>query len=330
MNKKNKGKIEKILSVVMVLVAVILGVLLFRESSQQNREEQQVVAQMQEQSQKMNTEIRAVQQEIYDKEQELDEIQKTPYVFLCFSGNDSQLMPVIYPLMNQYGYRGTLVLKAGQLPGEGEQAITAEEANTLLSAGWDIALGGPAGEALSAGTIGDAHSKLEGAGFGTSQAFFFDKGDYSGTKNQVYPQIEELQYRYTCPVATKEGSFTTRYSPLQKDILECQNLSIRQGQTMVEQVLDQAISERMPLVLSDYSMDGTWRMNAEDPQPDYTALLELLHQKQGEGSLAVGTFQDYSGYLEEYENQIAQKQEEINQFTAEKQKEIEAIKEKYQ
>ena len=91
MNKKNKGKIEKILSVVMVLVAVVLGVLLFRESSQQNREEQQVVSQMQEQSQKMNTEIRAVQQEIYDKELELDEIQKTPYVFLCFSGNDSQM-----------------------------------------------------------------------------------------------------------------------------------------------------------------------------------------------------------------------------------------------
>ena len=94
--------------------------------------------------------------------------------------------------------------------------------------------------------------------------------------------------------------------------------------------MDQAISERMPLVLSDYSIGGTWLMNAEDPQPDYASLFEFLAQKQNEGSLAVGTFQDYNGYLEEYENQITQKQAEIDQFTAEKQKEIEAIKEKYQ
>lgn len=325
-----KENIEKILSVIMVLVALVLGFFLFREYLQQNQAEQQVVSQMQEQSQQMNAEIRAVQQEITDKEKELEDIQKTPYIFLCFSGNDSQLMSTIYPLMNQYGYRGTLILKAGQLPGEGEQAVTAEEATTLLASGWDIALGGPAGEVLGAGTIGDAHAKVEGAGYGTSQAFFFDKGDYSDAKGQIYPQIEELGYRYTCPIATREGSFTTRYSPLQGDILECQNLSIRQGQEMVESILDQAVAKRMPLALSDYSTDGTWQMKAEDPQPDYGALFELLNQMQGQGSLVVGTFQDYTKHMAEYENQVAQKQAEIQQFTAEKQKEIDAIKEKYQ
>ena len=79
----------------MVLVALVLGFFLFREYFQQNQAEQQVVSQMQEQSQQMNAEIRAVQQEITDKEKELEDIQKTPYVFLCFSGNDSQLMSTI-------------------------------------------------------------------------------------------------------------------------------------------------------------------------------------------------------------------------------------------
>ena len=51
---------------------------------------------------------------------------------------------------------------------------------------------------------------------------------------------------------------------------------------------------------------------------------------QGQGSLVVGTFQDYTKHMAEYENQVAQKQAEIQQFTAEKQKEIDAIKEKYQ
>ena len=46
----------------------------------------------------------------------------------------------MFDMMEQYGFRGTFVLKNGNLPGYSEESVTGEEVSEMLSSGWEYAL----------------------------------------------------------------------------------------------------------------------------------------------------------------------------------------------
>lgn len=59
---------------------------------------------------------------------------------LFFDNMTPNVMEVIYPLLSEYGYNGTIVMNDYQMPG-GEGCITVKDYNTLIEAGWDFAIG---------------------------------------------------------------------------------------------------------------------------------------------------------------------------------------------
>ncbi len=59
---------------------------------------------------------------------------------LFFDNLTPNIMDVIFPLLSEYDYKGTIVMSDYQIPG-GEGCITMADYNKLIAAGWDFAIG---------------------------------------------------------------------------------------------------------------------------------------------------------------------------------------------
>ncbi len=61
-------------------------------------------------------------------------------IILCFNTMNDDVYYTMFDMMEQYGFRGTFVLKNGNLPGYSEESVTGEEVSEMLSSGWEYAL----------------------------------------------------------------------------------------------------------------------------------------------------------------------------------------------
>jgi len=69
-----------------------------------------------------------------------DEKSGKPCVLLCFNTMDDEVYYTMYDMMDQYGFRGTFVLKDGHFPNYSEDSVTGEEVSEMIEAGWEYAL----------------------------------------------------------------------------------------------------------------------------------------------------------------------------------------------
>lgn len=112
------------------------------------KHENELAVGRQEKLRKLTEELQPVNEkrkELQNKDKEWqktleDEKKGKPCVMLCFNTMDDEVYYTMYDMMDQYGFRGTFVLKDGHLPGYSEDSVTGEEVSEMIEAGWEYAL----------------------------------------------------------------------------------------------------------------------------------------------------------------------------------------------
>lgn len=130
---------------------------------------------------------------------------------LFFDNLTPNLMTKVYPLLGEYGYKGTVVMNDYQVPG-GMGCITLEDYNTLLTAGWDFAIGTGSVDLKSDDSVEELRAYLEeyerllsADGLKLPQTFAF-------SKNQYDEKYTDLLLEFGFKVIRYEGGSLGKYS----------------------------------------------------------------------------------------------------------------------
>lgn len=158
--------------------------------------------------QKQEKETAAQHEELYEQrrplavkqeqlEQELEELKssyeksKAPnaIVQVLFTELNEQVYSLCYPIMQEYGYTGTLAVSSDQFPGE-EGCMTVEQFRELMDAGWEICITWQTGTDVKKWWP-NLQNKLTVLGVEPGQVLYFPKGTYSADLDAT---IQELGF----------------------------------------------------------------------------------------------------------------------------------------
>jgi hypothetical protein len=130
---------------------------------------------------------------------------------LFFDNMTNNLMTKVYPLLTEYGYKGTVVMNDYQLPG-GEGCITMDNYNTLVASGWDFAIGTGSVDLKGDNSVENLRAYLEEyksllsmQGLELPQTFAF-------AKNQYDEKYTDLLLEFGFKVVRYEGGDLGKYS----------------------------------------------------------------------------------------------------------------------
>lgn len=123
--------------VVTLVCAVFLGVFLWT-SNQQEKKQAEKYMELSEKRRPLLVEKEKIEQSLVDleKEYEAGRIPKGT-TQVIFTGLESEVYSICYPIMKDFGYTGTLAVSLTQFPGM-EGCISVEQFKELLGAGWDV------------------------------------------------------------------------------------------------------------------------------------------------------------------------------------------------
>lgn len=316
---------QKILGIaVAVLGLLLLSFLIW--NGKKEKAEQELLEHYRKTYEKIEAQIRSLQNEMQQADKEIRYMKPKGFVCLAFRESNPRLKDTIVPLLEEYGWKGTLILPFDYE--ESSEGLTKEELRQLTEKGWDIAVAGKAEEILQEeNTLEKCQVSFEEEGFGKIQGYFFDKGDYDFS-NEIYQKLEAVGCFYGCPVGQKE-EVSSRYSPQYPSIMECQNLSLDKNTEEVEELLVQTQEKGVPVIFSDYTSSGTWE-SWDMETPDYKEIFSVIHEKVKEEKLLLGRLQDYTDYRDSWEKEKEEKEQEFQLFVQEKEEKIKELKEEYQ
>lgn len=316
---------QKILGIAAAMLALLLLLALIWNGKNEKTEQEQLEIHRKT-YEKTESQIRSLQNEIQQADKEIRDMKPQGFVCLAFRESDPYLKDTIVPLLEEYGWKGTLILPFDYE--ESSEGLTKEEIHQLTEKGWEIAVAGNAEEILQEeNTLEKCQGSFEEEGFGKIQGYFFDKGDYDSS-NEIYQKLEAMGCFYGCPVGQKE-EVSSRYSPQYPSIMECQNLSLDKKPEEVQELLDQTQEKGVPVIFSDYTSSGTWE-SWDMETPDYKEIFSVIHEKIKEKKLLLGRLQDYTEYRDSWEKEKEEKQQNFQLFAREQEEKIKELKEEYQ
>lgn len=130
---------KKIAFIVAVCLLVIL-VVLCREINRRDSKTENNFQKWQNELRNVEVEYRNVEKELEDLEREFyKQVSTGATVQIVFTDLNEKIYSEAYPIMEQYGYVGMLVLSSSQMPG-GEGCMTEQQYNKLLRSGWSICI----------------------------------------------------------------------------------------------------------------------------------------------------------------------------------------------
>ena len=163
------------------IVTVVLAVGLFAFIWGVQKQEEKTAAQQEElyeQRRPLTVKQEQLEQELETLEKEYEK-SKAPnaVVQVLFTELDEQVYSLCYPIMQEYGYTGTLAVSAEQFPGE-EGCMTVDQFQELIDAGWGICITWQT-EAAANQWWANLQNKLTVLGVESGEVLYFPKGTYS-------------------------------------------------------------------------------------------------------------------------------------------------------
>lgn len=202
--------------------------------------------------------IREIRNDMENKKAEVNDIEKPANVILAFSEEDQELMDRIVPALEGRGIQATLVLK--------NTAEHHQETVTYLGQqGWDFAFGGEIGEEKDAyiEMLKSTVKQYEESTGKIAGAYFFNGKEYGRGSKILYPHFTEMDFKIGVAFAKDASSLKHgKNTDYNMEIEECQNISMREDMETIENILDQVIEARSVVVLSDFSLERQWRLQA--------------------------------------------------------------------
>lgn len=321
-------KKEIAVRVIAIVLVIVAGVLLWSWNKDDKNKQEQLIKK-QERIAEYDSQIQKITDEISKKESEVN-VEMNGYCILAFSASDKELMTKIFPVMQKLGLKGTIVLDNGAMPGTKAGKISKANYKKLLDAGWDTAVGGSINKDAkkAASTLRKFQSQLKKAGYPGAVSYLFEGQEYTQAKTELYPVIHELGFQICGAKAVNEGVLVSAENEEEQNVMECQNLSLRNQMALVQNVIGQAISQKKPLILSDYTGAATWDVSKEKSMENFERLLEYVHQKLTEGKIGVGNFSGYLAVKEQTRMATEQNRQEFEQYKQKQTKIIEELQKK--
>lgn len=315
-----------LLGISAVLLAVLFGLIGIWESgkNQAQKEIKREIADYQQ----YDEQIRKITDDI-KKQEEKVQVSPGGYVIFAFSAQDDKLMSHIFPLLNSYGIRGTVVLKNGVLPSSEESTLSARDYQQLLDAGWDTAIGGRSEDSQKTGELMTGfQNSLVQEGYYPAVTYVFDGSEYFSQSAGLYPVFMEQGFQIIGAKAKSEESLVTAINSQRGDMIECQNTSLANSEEILLHLTEQSVKRQMPVIFSDYSLEGKW----EEAQCDERVLgnLKLILDKLQEETQECqgGSVGEYLQIKEEADRKTQENQKEFEVYKQQKQEEIDTIREK--
>lgn len=135
------GRPGTILLIVLTIIGAAGAYLFLREEQRSAAERQAQVSKLSEQLQPINEERKKWQEEEKQWWKTLEESKKgRSCVMLSFDNRTEEMYETIYEMMDQYGFRGTLLLRNGVLPSGGEGYLSYGEFQEMMDNDWEYAL----------------------------------------------------------------------------------------------------------------------------------------------------------------------------------------------
>ncbi|MGM9552189.1 MAG: hypothetical protein ACI3XA_08045 [Clostridia bacterium] len=177
---------KKIIALVVSALLVVSGVMIYSTYADRKAQSQKL-EEISNRIVQLNIKKNKAEKEMAQLNKELeDELRIGSYMVLFFDDLTENLYTDIYPLLDSYGLKGTIVMKNSLIPGEAD-AISVDHFNMLLDKGWDTAIGcnddinmakDDAPELLGK-YLDEYITKLEEADIEIPLTFCFDDGRYS-------------------------------------------------------------------------------------------------------------------------------------------------------
>lgn len=250
--------------------------------------------------------------------QRLEDTKKgTACVLLSFENMDTNLSQSIFPIMSEYGYRGTFALQNGAVPGTQPEWMSMEEFHGMLGAGWEYAFLTESPEGDEDGTkwqeqLDAQIAAWNGAGIGTPAGYFFTSGQSSKEKEAVLKERgfsvwRDPQQNPEYIDAMKDGTLTVKSVTLTKD------------SSTLETALANAVEKKesvafnIPSVLETVEGDTKAVTTAK-----FRQFLSEIKEQEAAGNLQVMTYFQYFQYKAQLQAEAEALKPEYDAFCQQK------------
>ena len=182
-------KVLAVLGIILLIaaVAVTLNTYFKQNESRAQLREVSIAAS------KLNSQKKFLEDELEDMQEEYrNTVNSDMCITLFFDNLTNNLVDEVYPLLRQYGYKGTIVMRDLLIPGD-EECISRENFKMIINRGWDAAIGGSceidmegedAPELLGA-YLDEYIEKLKLSRLTVPTTYCFDEGEYDPKFDQV-------------------------------------------------------------------------------------------------------------------------------------------------
>ena len=252
------------------------------------------------------------------------------FLVLFFDNVDENLYDIAYPMLEKYGYKGTIVLCEGLVPGE-DGNISKEHFNALIAKGWDTAIGYNSdidmsaidAEVQLAEYLDDYMARLTDAGIEIPFTYCFNKGEYNARFEKVLKERGFKAIRHFGETGDVFGSAFLEdkfyyigagvcaavSSKLQEnvDIAYQSDLSYSMS---VRYISDASIDTKLDCTTSKYQRMLSYLQN-NCPGTVVCTMSELYGYKEQQLKSAQGIVGEYNAVIEELDEKIAEVDAEI-------------------
>lgn len=242
------------------------------------------------------TEKRELEKQDEEWLQRLDDTKKgKTCVLLSFDNMDTNLSQTIFPIMSEYGYRGTFALQNGAVPGSQPGLMSMEEFHGMLGTGWEYAFLTDSPEDDEEGIKWREQMNAQiavwnSAGIGTPAGYFFTSRQSSKEKEAVLKECgfsvwRDLQQNPGYIDGIKDGTLSVKSVTLTKD---SSTLEIALANVVEKK---ESVAFNIPSVLETVEGDVKAVTTAKLRQ-----FLSEIKEQEAAGNLQVMTYYQYFQY----------------------------------
>lgn len=348
------GRLGTVLLILLTIIGAAGAYLFLKQEESSAAARQAQVSRLSEQLQPINEERQRWQEEEKEWQKTLQESQKgRSCVMLSFDNRTEEMYDTIYEMMDQYGFRGTILLRNGRLPSGEDGYLSFGEFQEMMDNDWEYALSVGEGQTV-ADTENDA---LEWRGMAeTSETEtqemteeetearnwlqILDESISSLQENQVsIPQTVFCTEEQFAQASEKDFSgkgfsmvqvtHTTEFPTIAE---KGENLWVLDGGLYVQKYqdlegqLEEAIQNRKSMAI----MINDVRKISTDPDYDlsltkFSSLLNSLKTQEEQGQVYVMTYSEFWQYQEQIEQNYEALSSQYAAFRREMQAGIEEL-----
>lgn len=252
------------------------------------------------------------------------------FLVLFFDNVDENLYDIAYPMLEKYGYKGTIVLCEGLVPGDVGN-ISKENFDALIAKGWDTAIGYNSDIDMSAldadvklgEYLDDYIARLSAAGIEIPYTYCFNKGEYNtrfekvlkdrgfkairhfGETGEIFGSafLEDEMYYIGAGICCATSSKLQEHvdTAYQSDL--AYSMSVRY-------ISDASIDTKLDCTTSKYQRMLSYLQN-NCPGTVVCTMSELYAYKQQQLTSAQGIVGEYNAVINELDGKIAEVDAEI-------------------